>query len=157
MTFCLFNFRLYFPICSRLLQTFLNGWILFKTSTNVLMIYSKFTEWAIASNTNVCYLTYAFENIPQSTFAIISTSREMVRSRRSLYAAKVASDLVLNIRDHCIQNGKFGCWVYMSKVTVLGFSFGAHIASQICINVYKKSGQKVGKLIGESLTWSFIH
>lgn len=113
-----------------------------------LMMHSKFTEWAIASNTNVCYLTYAFENIPQSTFAIISTSREMVRSKRSLYAAKVASDLILNIRDHCVQNGKFGCWVYMSKVTVLGFSFGAHIASQVCINLYKKSGQKVGKLIG---------
>lgn len=96
----------------------------------------------------MCYLTYAFENIPQSTFAIIATSREMVRSKRSLYAAKVASDLVINIRNDCIKNGHFGCWVYMSQVTVLGFSFGAHIASQLCINLYKKTGQKVGKLIG---------
>lgn len=111
-------------------------------------MYPKFTAWAIASNSNVCYLTYAYENIPQSTFAIISTSREMVRSYRSLYAAKVASDLVVNIRNHCIKSGQFGCWVYMSKVTVIGFSFGAHIASQLCKNLYKKTGQKVGRLIG---------
>lgn len=74
--------------------------------------------------------------------------REMVKSHRSFYAARVASDLVLNIRDRCIESGRFGCWVYLPHMTVVGFSLGAHVASQLCNNLYKQTGQKVGKLIG---------
>lgn len=74
----------------------------------------------------------------------------MIKSNRSRYAAKVASDLVLDIQYHCTHNGKYpGCWMPMSQVTVLGFSFGAHIASQVCINLYKQTKHKVGKLIGK--------
>lgn len=113
------------------------------------MIYFEFTEWANASNSNVCYLTYAYKKFPQSYFGRLSILREMVKSHRSLYAAKVASDLVFNIRDRCIKNGTNGCWKDISQLTVVGFSLGAHVASQICINLYESIGEKVGKLIGE--------
>lgn len=99
----------------------------------------------------MCYLTYAYEKIPESRLKIFYASEKIVKSQRSLHSAKVASNLILNIRDHCVKSGSFGCWVYMSKITVVGYSLGAHIASQICINLYKNSGQKVGKLIGEEL------
>lgn len=112
------------------------------------MMYTKFTEWARVSNTNVCYVTYTYNHIPESRLKILFASEQIVKSGRSLDSAKVASDLVINIRNNCIKNGHFGCWVYMSQVTVVGYSLGAHIASQICINLYKKTGQKVGKLVG---------
>lgn len=79
----------------------------------------------------------------------------MVKSHRSQHAARVASDLVLNIRNRCIETIGVGCWVYMSQITVVGFSLGAHVASQFCINLHKQTGQKVGKLIGKKLDFSF--
>lgn len=116
---------------------------------------SKFTEWSKVSNSNVCYLTYAYKQIPESRLKIFFASEEIVKSQRAVHTARVASDLISNIRDHCVKSGSFGCWVYMSKVTVVGYSLGAHIASQICVNLYKNTGQKVGKLIGEEFIHSF--
>lgn len=112
-------------------------------------MYTKFTEWSKASNTNVCYLTYAYEKFPPSYFARLAIMRQMVKSLRSQHAARIASDFVFNIRDRCIKTGSFGCWVYMSQLTVVGYSLGAHVASKACNNLYKNTGQKVGKLIGE--------
>lgn len=109
-------------------------------------------EWYKASNTNVCYLTYAFGKIPSSILKRLLYVRKSVKSHRLQYAAKVARDLVLNVRHHCIQMGGIDCWKDMSKLTVVGFSLGAHIASQTCINLFEFTGEKVGKLIGEQLT-----
>lgn len=117
----------------------------------ILIIPIQILEWAKVSNTNVCYLTYAYENIPESRLKIFYASQEIVKTHRSLHSATSASNLILNIRDHCVKSGSFGCWVYLSQTTVVGYSLGAHIASQVCINLYKNSGQKVGKLIGEKL------
>lgn len=72
----------------------------------------------------------------------------MVKTHRLQYAAKVARDLVLGVREQCIQNENPGCLKNMSQVTMLGFSFGAHIASQACINLFTSTGEKVGKLYG---------
>lgn len=112
-----------------------------------------FIEWYRASNTNVCYLTYAFGKIPSSILKRLLYVRKSVKSHRLQYAAKVARDLVLNVRHHCINRmGGIDCWKDMSKLTVVGFSLGAHIASQTCINLFEFTGEKVGKLIGEQLT-----
>lgn len=75
----------------------------------------------------------------------------MVKSHRALYAANIASVLISNVRDRCIQTETNGCWKHLSEVTVVGFSLGAHVASQICINLYEEVGEKVGKLIGKKL------
>lgn len=72
----------------------------------------------------------------------------MVQTHRLEYAAKIARDFILMIRDHCIKTETNGCWKDMSKMTVLGFSFGAHVASLTCVDLYQRTGQKVGKLIG---------
>lgn len=72
----------------------------------------------------------------------------MVLTHRLQYAAKIARDLVLKVRDHCLTAGTQGCWKDMSQVTMLGLSFGAHVASQVCKELYQRTGQKVGKLIG---------
>lgn len=101
-------------------------------------------------------MTYAFEKIPESAMKKVFYVRTLVKSHRLQYAAKVASDLVLNIRDRCLKNGGHGCWANMSEVTVIGFSFGAHIASQICINLYQSTGEKVGKLIGKKSIYLLI-
>lgn len=76
-------------------------------------------------------------------------ANEMVQSHRLQYAAKVARDLILGIRKECLANETPGCLKKMSQITMLGFSFGAHVASQACKNVYESTGEKVGKLIGE--------
>lgn len=78
------------------------------------------------------------------------TVTRILRSERLQQAADLASDLIVSVRDRCFKMGTFGCWGYMSKATLLGFSFGAHVASQICIDLYKKTGQKVGKYIGKT-------
>lgn len=115
-----------------------------------------FTEWFKASNSNICYLTYAYEKNSKNAFSIITTPREMIKSNRSLHAAEIASELILDMRENCIKNANYpSCYITMSQITVLGFSFGAHIASQICINVYKNTKEKVGKLIGEKFIYSF--
>lgn len=118
-------------------------------------MYPKFTEWSQASNTNVCYLTYAYVKNPTGFFTIFTISGEMIKSHRLQYAAKVARDLVLDVRHHCVEIGTNDCWIPMSQITVLGFSFGAYIASQICNDLYKVTREKVGKLIGESVIHSF--
>lgn len=77
----------------------------------------------------------------------------MVATHRLQYAAKIGRDLVLKVRDRCLSAGTPGCWKYMSQVTMLGLSFGAHVASQVSKELYQRTGQKVGKLIGETLNW----
>lgn len=77
--------------------------------------------------------------------------KNLVKTHRLQYAAKVARDLVLNVRNRCIRDGGIDCWKDMSKLTVVGFSLGAHIASQACIDLYECTGEKVGKLIGEKI------
>lgn len=113
------------------------------------MVYSKFTEWAIESNTNVCYLTYALDKVPENAFKQLLYIRKLVKSHRMQYTAKIARDLVLRVRARCMEIGIEGCSKFMSAVTVVGFSLGTHIASQMCIDLYEKTGEKVGKLIGE--------
>lgn len=75
----------------------------------------------------------------------------MIKTHRLQYAAKVGRDLVMGIRLHCIKIGTNDCWVPMFEYTVLGFSFGAYIASQICNDLYKFTKERVGKLIGENV------
>lgn len=80
----------------------------------------------------------------------------MLKFHRLEYAAKVARDLVLNIRMRCewLQIfGTYSCWKDMSQLKVVGFSFGAHIASRICIDLYQRTGEKVGKLIGKEFIY----
>lgn len=83
-------------------------------------------------------------------------TKRMLKSNRLQYTAKLARNLVLNIRDRCLTMGTGGCWKHMSQVTVVGFSFGAHIASRICIDLYERTGEKVGKLIGETLIHFYL-
>lgn len=113
------------------------------------MKYSKFTEWAIESNTNVCYLTYALDKVPENRLKQALYVIKLLKSHRLQYAAKIVRDLVLNIRVRCKSLIRTNaCWKDMSKVTVVGFSLGAHVASQICKDLYQRTGEKVGKLIG---------
>lgn len=153
------NFRLYISTRQRFdtnIEISMNFLLSLRNSNDT---NAKFTEWARVSNTNVCYLTYAYEHIPESRLKILFASQEIVKTQRSVHSATSASNLILNIRNHCVKSEGFGCWVYMSQVTVVGYSLGAHIASQICVNLYKSSGQKVGKLIGAKLinSFDFIH
>lgn len=120
----------------------------FCTTPNILITFSKFTEWANVSNSNICYLTYAFEKNPVGYTAAFRVARTMVLTHRLQYAAKIARDFILKIRDRCLTTGTHGCWKDMSQVTMLGLSFGAHVASQVCVDLYQRTGQKVGKLIG---------
>lgn len=101
-------------------------------------------------------MTYAFEKNPVGYTAAFRVARNMVKSHRLQYAAKIARDLILKVRDLCHKTETQGCWKDMSQVTVLGLSFGAHIASQVCIDLYQRTGQKVGKLIGEKSVYSSI-
>lgn len=78
------------------------------------------------------------------------TITRMLRAQRLQQAADIASELIVSVRDRCFKSGTFGCWGFMSKVTLLGFSFGAHVANQICVDLYKKTGQKVGKYVGKT-------
>lgn len=129
-----------------------------KSSVRLLTLDPNFTEWSKASNSNVCYLTYAYEKSPTSIFKMCILTKRMLKSKRLQYAAKVARNLVLNIRERCEWLRIFGtndCWSHMSQVTVVGFSFGAHIASRICIDLFQRTGEKVGKLIGEEFICSF--
>lgn len=89
---------------------------------NWLTICSLFsTEWFIASDSNICYVTYAYEKIPDGPFDTLMTARDMVKSHRLQYAAKVTRDLVLGVREQCLENETPGCLKNMSQVTVLGF------------------------------------
>lgn len=114
----------------------------------MLILYTIFTEWFEASNSNICYLTYAFENLPGSTFKTYFYVRKLVTSGRLKHGANVASTFILKIRDHCRKAGVHQC-LKMSQLTVLGFSMGAHIAAEICVELYVRTGQEVGKLIGK--------
>lgn len=105
-------------------------------------------EWFTASESNICYMTYAYEIIPNNIVEVFSHARYMVKTHRLQFTAKLARDLVLSVRDQCLKDETPGCMKDMSQVTMLGFSFGAHIASQACRNLHTSTEQKVGKLIG---------
>lgn len=119
-----------------------------KKTSKILKTHSTFTEWANVSNSNICYLTYAFEKNPVGYTAAFRVARTMVLTHRLQYAAKIARDFILMIRDRCVKKETAGCWKDMSQVTLLGLSFGAHVASQVCVDLHQRTGQKVGKLIG---------
>lgn len=96
-----------------------------------------FLGWFTASGSNICYVTYAFDNSPTTIMNLISHMKKIVETKRFEFVAKEARDLVLKIKLDD-----------MEKVTVVGFSFGAHIASKTCRYLFQKTNQKVGKLIG---------
>lgn len=92
-----------------------------KTDWSFNKYFYHTTEWFTASDSNICYVTYAYEKIPDGPFDTLLTAREMVKTHRLQYAAKVVRDLVLGVREQCIQNETPGCLKNMSQVTQLGF------------------------------------
>lgn len=78
------------------------------------------------------------------------TARNMLQTYRLHYAAKVTRNLYLNIRQKCKDEPIDGCKVNTEpeKITMLGHSFGAYIASQACVYIFETTHEVVGKFIG---------
>lgn len=94
-------------------------------------------------------MTYAYEKPDAGPGSyVMFASKNMVEDHRMQFVAKLTRDLVVDVRDQCVKNGVPGCLRNLSQITMLGFSLGAHIASQACVYLYQKTGEKVGKLFG---------
>ncbi|XP_031617562.1 phospholipase A1 2-like [Contarinia nasturtii] len=98
--------------------------------------------WYEASDTNVCYITYAFENSVTTLAKLIPHTKNMVQTNRFIFVAKQARDLVLSVRN------LKGNIKSMSQIVMVGFSFGAHIAAIACRYLTAKTKEKVKILIG---------
>lgn len=72
----------------------------------------------------------------------------MMKTRRFEYAAKMACDLVLGVREKCLRSGKSVCLKNLDQVDVTGFSFGVYLASRTCKYLYQKTDEKVRLLLG---------
>ncbi|XP_031617560.1 phospholipase A1 2-like [Contarinia nasturtii] len=104
--------------------------------------YDDAQAWFDASTTNICYVTYAFENSATTLIKLIPHMKKMVQTNRLEFVAKEVRDLVLSVRD------LKGSIKSISQIVMVGFSFGAHIASRACRYLTAKTGEKVKKLIG---------
>lgn len=85
---------------------------------------------------------------PTTFITLLPHVNEMVSTRRLEFVAKQARDLVLNVREICLESRKANCLKNMSQVEVIGFSFGAHIGAHTCKFLYEKTNEKVKLLLG---------
>ncbi|XP_031617418.1 uncharacterized protein LOC116337176 isoform X2 [Contarinia nasturtii] len=99
--------------------------------------------WFEASDTNVCYITYAYT--VQSSKETASPILEMVGTRRVEFVAREARDFVMKLKSDSSLNGSVKT---LTQVTVVGLQLGAHIGSLTCKYLARKNSEMVDKLIG---------
>ncbi|XP_031635211.1 uncharacterized protein LOC116348367 isoform X2 [Contarinia nasturtii] len=104
-------------------------------------------EWFTASGNNICIVSYAYTTNPTVGLKIVPHLNKMVTTNRLEYVAKLARDLVLGVREKCVQSNRKSCLKSLSQVDVSGFSFGAHVAGRTCEFLYQKTGQRVRMLL----------
>ncbi|XP_031635206.1 uncharacterized protein LOC116348364 [Contarinia nasturtii] len=104
-------------------------------------------EWFNVSGNNICTVTYPFKKDPMTTFEWFRSLNNLVKSKRLDFAAKLARDIVLGVRDKCVQSEGRQCLRHMSQVDVSGFSFGAHMAGRACQYILEKTGERVRMLL----------
>lgn len=111
-----------------------------------------FTEWFKASDSNICYITYAYEHTKKEMIEGFLTAQEMITSHRMHHAAKVIRVLLWTVHKQCRDENIPSCNLentLPNKVTMLGQSFGAYVAAQACLYIKKAfNGELVGILIG---------
>ncbi|XP_031617373.1 phospholipase A1-like [Contarinia nasturtii] len=105
-------------------------------------------EWFIHSDTNICYIAYAFNDYEYSIYNLIFYIKRILETNRVEFIAKETSDLLMNVRKKCLETQKNGCLKHMSQVIVVGYSLGSHIGAYACRYLFQTTGEKVKKLIG---------
>ncbi|XP_031617557.1 uncharacterized protein LOC116337272 [Contarinia nasturtii] len=109
--------------------------------------FNAVKEWFSVSDKNICIITYVYAK-PTTLLTLLIDVNKMVRTKRLDFVAKQARDLVLNVREKCVESGKSDCLKSMSQVDVIGFSFGSYIGSRTCEFLYEKTKERVKTLLG---------
>ncbi|XP_031617559.1 uncharacterized protein LOC116337274 [Contarinia nasturtii] len=106
-------------------------------------------EWFLKSGKNICIITYAYLNSCKSMFNVVQSLNKMVKTKRLEFVAKQVRDLVLNVREKCLNDthSSVSCLKHMSQVEISGYSFGGHIASRTCDYLFQKTNEKVKMLL----------
>ncbi|XP_031628482.1 uncharacterized protein LOC116344188 [Contarinia nasturtii] len=113
------------------------------------LLYAFAKEWYQASEKNICIVSYAYSKSSSKPLSMNLILSKMVATRRLEYAAKMTRDLLLGVRQNClnIKWYKRSCLKHLSQVDVTGFGFGAHIASRTCQYLFEKTSEKVRLLL----------
>lgn len=88
------------------------------------MLASFANEWLKASGNNVCIVFYDTEASSSANAKMDSIEIDMIKTKRHEYVAKMARDLVYDVREKCIISKRRLCLKNLSQVDVSGFSFG---------------------------------
>ncbi|XP_031628884.1 uncharacterized protein LOC116344472 [Contarinia nasturtii] len=110
------------------------------------LLFKFAREWFITSGNNVCFVSYCYSDKPRTGCQAIGHLDKLVATNRLEYVAKMARDLVLNVRNQS-QSSAGDNILHMSRVDVTGFSFGAHIAGRTAEYLLSKTGEKVRMLL----------
>ncbi|XP_031639023.1 uncharacterized protein LOC116351105 [Contarinia nasturtii] len=110
------------------------------------LLFKFAREWFVTSGNNICFVSYCYLDKPRTGCQAIGYLDKLVATNRLEYVAKMARDLVLNVRyQSYFTAGNY--ILHMSRVDVTGFSFGAHIAGRTAEYLLKKTSGKVRMLL----------
>lgn len=82
---------------------------------------AKFIEWFLTSDTNICYITYAYEIIPKDAIETLRAAIQMVKTERLQFVVNVVRDLVTCVRTLRHGNGTTSGTEHKLEVIALGF------------------------------------
>ncbi|XP_031639885.1 phospholipase A1 1-like [Contarinia nasturtii] len=106
-------------------------------------LFSSFAgEWLEASGNNICIVTYAYTATPSIGFTKNEILDKMLTTQRYEHVAKLVGELVLGVREKCINSNRRQCLKHLSQLDVSGFGFGAHIAGRTCQYLQRKIRQR---------------
>ncbi|XP_031627156.1 uncharacterized protein LOC116343302 [Contarinia nasturtii] len=116
------------------------------TSTLVAKDFQNAKEWFIASNTNICYITYTYSG-QTSKSSTSSLMKKMINTHRVEFVVKETRDFLVKLKKDCSRKGSVHTILQLAKVTVVGLHFGSHIASLVSLFLQKKYSEMSLRLI----------
>ena len=116
--------------------------------------------WFEKSKTNICYVSYAFEDTGVTFLNSMPRANEMRKTGRMEVVAQDTKEFVKAIMFECDEyrkkNPKSKCLTHAEQIKVVGYGFGAHVAAYFCRQLHDDINQTVPFLLGKIYECNYL-